>query len=77
MAVRFWKPAKTIFCVQAQAEALLETEVVYASDPLPDQPPRVLGHRCSRTLECVFCGPAKCYWTGEKPGYDPFQVMNR
>ena len=75
MAVKHWEQIQTIFCERAQAEASLEVEVVYATDTLPDLPPRVLAHRCSRSLECIFCGPAQCHWTGENPGRDPFGVM--
>ncbi len=75
MSVKRWETRKTIYCKQAQAQASLEVQVVYAAEHLPDQPPRVLGHRCSKSLDCVFCGPARCYWTGENPAYDPFNLM--
>lgn len=73
MAVIRWEPIKTIDCRHAHDQASLEVQVVYATDSLPDLPPRVLAHRCSRAMDCIFTGCGNCHWTGENPGYDPFK----
>lgn len=76
MAVKNWEKLKTIYCERASAEVVLEVEVVYPSEPLPDQAPRILGHRCSLALGCAANGNSNCCWTGTNPVYDPFGVMN-
>lgn len=75
MAVKAWEQVKTIYCERANAEATLEFEVVYPSEPLPDQPPHIVGRRCSLALDCAAHGNSNCCWTGANPIYDPFGVM--
>jgi len=72
MAVRTWESLKTQYCSRAVTEVSLEAEVVYPSEMLPDQPPRILAHRCSYALACNQFNQATCVWAGTNPGYDPF-----
>ena len=73
MSVRTWEVSKTCYCEQAKATVSLETEVVYPGEQLPDQPARVLAHRCSHGLGCNQNASAGCIWSGTNPVYDPFR----
>lgn len=72
MAVKTWEAMKVRFCERANCEVALEGEFVYPSDVLPDQPPRVISHRCSHGLECIRQSQSACAWSGGNPNYDPF-----
>ena len=72
MATKVWKPVKTQYCSHVDAEVSFEAEVVFPAEYLPDQPARVLAHRCSHTLTCMTAGPSACVWAGSNPMYDPF-----
>jgi len=72
MAVRTWQTVKTIFCAHAGALVSLQAETVYPSERLPEQAPRVLGHRCSHGIECNLDDHASCVWAGTNPLVDPF-----
>jgi hypothetical protein len=72
MAKRTWLRRKTIACERAGREVTLEVEVVEPPDLLPDQAPRVLGHRCSYGVSCNSFDRPTCVWAGTLPGYDPF-----
>lgn len=74
MSVIEWETIKVCFCDRVQAEVGLEAKVVYPAEILPDQPPRVLAHRCSRGCECSLDGRPSCKWAGTNPFYDPFAV---
>jgi hypothetical protein len=50
----------------------LEAQVVYPSEWLPDQSPRILAHRCSMAMECNLDGRPSCIWSGTNPAIDPF-----
>lgn len=69
-----WTPIRHVFCEKAGAEAALEVKLVYAADFLPDQPPRVIGHRCSLGMQCNELESPTCQWAGTLPGYDPFAL---
>jgi hypothetical protein len=72
MAYTKWKPIQRTVCERVGKEAALEVRLVYPSDFMPDQPPRVLGHRCSHGLECNQLDKPTCCWAGTLPDYDPF-----
>ncbi len=72
MSDKSWEPLKIRFCDHAGCDVTLEAEVVYASGILADQPPRLLGHRCSNGVECSLQKQASCVWAGTNPAYDPF-----
>lgn len=73
MAERVWEVSRMCYCDHVDSEVALETNLVYPADFIPDQNPRVLGHRCSRGLQCNQFSQAACVWSGTNPGYDPFQ----
>jgi hypothetical protein len=72
MAWVMWKPIKEQRCERMDEEVALEARIVYAAEFLPDQPPRILAHRCSKGLECNQMDTPTCIWAGTLPGYDPF-----
>ena len=59
MAEKRWYAAKQQYCKHAGGDVKLEIHVVLPPEFLPDQPPRVIGHRCS-----FVCA-------GTYPNYDP------
>jgi hypothetical protein len=67
-----WEPIKCAVCGRIGQQVLLEAQLVYPADHLPDQPPRVLAHRCSQGLACNGLDRPGCVWAGTLPGYDPF-----
>jgi hypothetical protein len=72
MPVVVWKTMKSKNCERVHEVVSLEARVVYPADFLPDQPPRILAHRCSKGLECNQMNSPTCMWAGTLPGYDPF-----
>jgi hypothetical protein len=71
MAYKTWEVMKKQHCDHVGHEIAIEAEVVYPSDVLPDQPARVLAHRCSNALECNMIDKATCVWCGTNPNHDP------
>jgi len=69
---RKWQTIKVSYCQRVGHEVSLEAEVVYPSDVMPDQPPRIVAHRCSFGLQCNLEGTPSCVWAGTNPDYDPF-----
>lgn len=67
-----WRPVQREFCDRVQEQVVLEAQVVYPSEILPDQPARVLGHRCTLGLKCNALDRPTCCWAGTLPGFDPF-----
>jgi hypothetical protein len=49
----------------------LETLVVLPSELLPEQPPRIIAHRCSEALDCNGVNKPSCAWCGTNPDYRP------
>jgi hypothetical protein len=72
MAVKTWKVVKVRYCDHTNDEVSLDAEVVYPAEWLPDQPPRIGAHRCSRAVECSLFNQPVCIWAGTNPNYDPF-----
>ncbi len=72
MAVRTWQALKTQYCSRADEQVSLEADLVFPSESLPDQPARILAHRCSHALSCNPADQAACVWCGTNPTYDPF-----
>ncbi|HKZ43996.1 MAG TPA: hypothetical protein VJZ78_03050 [Anaerolineales bacterium] len=73
MAFRNWEVIQTCFCAHVDQEVNLESELVFPAEFLPDQNPRILGHRCSKGLMCNQFSQSACVWAGTNPSYDPFQ----
>ncbi len=72
MSVKTWQPVKQCFCQHVGEVVSLEAQVVYPAEWLPDQAPRVFGHRCSHAMTCNQDERASCVWAGTNPTYDPF-----
>jgi len=72
MSEKTWRIVKVRYCDHAAAEVSLDAEVVYPAEWLPDQPPRILSHRCSNAVHCRLFNQAACIWAGTNPAYDPF-----
>lgn len=72
MAYVTWETQKRTMCERVGEEVSLEARVVYPAEILPDQPPRILGRRCSQGLECNQRNQPACCWAGTLPDFDPF-----
>ena len=74
MSERSWEVSKTCVCEHIHQRVALETELVFPAEVLPDQPARVLAHRCSLGMICNQTSKPACIWAGTNPGYDPFRL---
>jgi len=72
MTQRTWQTLKIRYCEHAGQEVSMDAEVILPAEWLPEGPPRVIAHRCSRAVECNLDNRASCVWAGTNPGYDPF-----
>ncbi len=72
MATVAWKDLKISMCDRIGEEVQLQARVVYPASIMPETPPRVLAHRCSKGMECNLQDRPACQWAGTLPGYDPF-----
>lgn len=72
MATITWETLKVRYCDTAETQVELQAEMIYPAEWLPDQPARVLAHRCSHGLVCMANGQGACCWSGANPDYDPF-----
>jgi hypothetical protein len=73
MAEKNWKKIRIQRCEHAGCDVALEIEEVYPADHLPDQPPRISGHRCSHGIDCMMLNNPACLWSGGDSGFDPFR----
>lgn len=71
MTQKQWHVSKTLYCEHVHHEVALETQVVLPSEHLPEQPARVLAHRCSDAMECNCVNKPGCAWCGTNPDYRP------
>ncbi|OJX45964.1 MAG: hypothetical protein BGO78_03505 [Chloroflexi bacterium 44-23] len=74
MAHKKWKVAKQIYCDHAGCNVSLEYQVILPAEILPDQPARIIAHRCSKGMQCSQLTKPTCVWSGTNPNYDPFQA---
>ncbi|MBI5841470.1 MAG: hypothetical protein HZB19_15365 [Chloroflexi bacterium] len=70
MAERTWQVQQIKYCERVGHEIALENEVVYPAEHLPDQPPRIIAHRCSNAIECNMIDKASCAVCGTNPDVD-------
>lgn len=73
MTQKRWETIKVRFCDHAECEVELQIETVPPPEYLPDQPARILSHRCSRGVECSMFKQPACRWAGTNPEFDPFE----
>lgn len=71
MAEKTWKIEKNKYCEHVGHQVQIENEVVYPAENLPDQPARIVAHRCSNALECNLNDKASCALCGTNPDLDP------
>ncbi|HLE89710.1 MAG TPA: hypothetical protein VI753_01070 [Anaerolineales bacterium] len=71
MAQKKWYVSKIRYCEHVGHEIALETQVVLPSEHLPEQPPRIIAHRCSNALVCNGINKPTCVWCGTNPDYRP------
>ena len=71
MAEKIWKVEKVQHCEHAGREVEIQDEVIYPAEILPDQPPRIVAHRCSNALECNLMDKSACSFCGTNPDLDP------
>lgn len=73
MTEAMWQTIKVHYCNRVGSEVSFEAQVVLPSDIMPDQPARVVAHRCSFGSQCNLDGTPSCVWAGTNPNYDPFE----
>lgn len=71
MAQKKWQIEKVHYCEHVGQEVELEVQVAYPSDQLPDQPPHVIAHRCSKALECNQLNKMVCSYCFTNPDRIP------
>lgn len=71
MAQKQWYVSKSLYCEHVKHEVALETQVVLPSEHLPEQPPRILAHRCANAIDCNGINKPGCAWCGTNPDYRP------
>lgn len=71
MAQKMWQISKVSYCEHVGQEVALEVEVVYPAEQLPDQPPHVIAHRCSKALECNKLDKMACAYCFTNPDQIP------
>jgi hypothetical protein len=67
-----WKEVKLYYCERVAQQVSLEAEMVHPAEYMPDQPARILTHRCSNGRMCNSLEKVSCRWAGTNPVYDPF-----
>jgi hypothetical protein len=73
MTEKTWETLKVQYCQHVDQKVGLQAQVVYPPDIMPDQPPRILSHRCSHGFACNLDGRPSCIWAGTNPAFDPFK----
>ena len=73
MAVKRWEQIKVRQCDRIGKQVTLDAQVIYPAEFMPDQPPQVVGHRCSHAYSCNTDDRGSCIWAGTNPAYDPFK----
>jgi hypothetical protein len=71
MSQKQWYVTKVRYCERVGHEIAFETEVVVPSELLPEQPPRIIAHRCSNSIECNGVDKPGCVWAATNPNYHP------
>jgi hypothetical protein len=67
MAQKKWQVERVHYCEHVGQAIALEVQVVYPADHLPDQPPHVIAHRCSKALECNQVDKPTCSYCFTNP----------
>jgi hypothetical protein len=67
----FWHEIERRMCEHVREEVSLEAKLAFAAEVLPDQPPRVLAHRCSHEATCHRMEKPTCAWAALIASLDP------
>ena len=54
MTEKTWETLKVQYCQHVDEKVGLQAQVVYPPDMMPDQPARILAHRCSHGLPATW-----------------------
>lgn len=73
MAEKKWESLQTCYCEHVNMDVSLDVEVVYPTDYLDNEAPRLGAHRCSNGLFCNQFNQGACIWSGTNPEVDPFK----
>jgi len=73
MTEKTWETLKVQYCQHVDQKVGLQAQLVYPPEHLPDQPGRILAHRCSHGSACNLDGRPSCIWAGTNPAFDPFK----
>ncbi len=73
MSEQIWETLNVQYCQHVDEIVSLQAQVVYPAEFLPDQPGRVVAHRCSHGMTCNLDGRPSCVWAGTNPAFDPFK----
>jgi len=71
MTEKKWLLEKIHYCEHVGLEVKFEVQVVYPAENLPDQPPHVIAHRCSKALECNQMDKQVCAYCFTNPDVKP------
>jgi hypothetical protein len=66
-----WHEIERRMCEHVHDEVSLEAKLVFPAEVLPDQPPRVLAHRCSHMATCRLREKTACQWAALIAGPSP------
>ena len=72
MSEKKWEVIKVLYCHHVNEKVGLEAQVIYPAEWMPDQPPQIVAHRCSKAFACRMDGRSSCVWAGTNPSVDPF-----
>ena len=71
MAQKKWQVSKVRYCEHVGQVVALEVQVVLPADQIPDQPPHVIAHRCSKAMECNKVDKIVCAYCFTNPNANP------
>ena len=71
MTEKKWLVEKVHYCEHVGQEVKVEVQVVYPAENLPDQPPHVIAHRCSKALDCNQMDKQVCVYCFTNPDVKP------
>ena len=67
MAQKKWQVSKVRYCEHVGQDVALEVP----ADQIPDQPPHVTAHRCSKAMECNKIDKMVCAYCFTNPNENP------
>jgi len=70
MADKVWQVEQVKYCEHVGQNVEIESQVIYPADILPEQPPRVVAHRCSHSIECNLVEKPSCSLCGTNPDFN-------